>query len=246
MSPNVMWRDAHSMRIVCDPSYEFAMRTPSAGEAAGVEKGLFVRCHSPSQHRVAMGKSAEAANNVGVDLGVFCDFIVAQVACQLEASFLIGENFRMHERQIEELALLLRHLAVEAALESAIGDGAGDRIGLVGPRPFAEHVARKLIENEDERERALWRRLPRCELVIRGRAPERAKARRDLGVESVVLGKPFVRAGGAPEREHLHRRDRRGRRCDGIAGHSRTRPAVMSSYSAGSSRTKALLRGSLK
>ena len=28
------------MQIVCDPSYEFAMRTPSAGEAAGVEKGL--------------------------------------------------------------------------------------------------------------------------------------------------------------------------------------------------------------
>src|SRR3954465_1319698 len=83
----------------------------------------------------------------------------------------------MHERQIEELALLLRHLAVEAALESAIGDGAGDRIGLVGPRPSAEHVARKLIENEDERERALGRRLPRCKLVIRGRAPERAKAR---------------------------------------------------------------------
>ena len=58
------------MRIVCDPSYEFAMRTPSAGEAAGVEKGLLVRCHNPSQHRVAMGKPAEAANDVGVELGV--------------------------------------------------------------------------------------------------------------------------------------------------------------------------------
>ena len=153
------------MRIQCG---SFAIRhmnsqcaLPSAGEAAGVEKGLFVRCHSPSQHRVAMGKSAEAANNVGVVLGVFCDFIIAQAACQLESSFLIGENFRMHERQIEELALLLRHLAVETALESAIGDGAGDRIGLVGPRLSAEHVARKLIENEDQRERALGRRLPR-------------------------------------------------------------------------------------
>ena len=38
----------------------------------------------------------------------------------------------MHERQIEESALLLRHLAVEAAPDGAIGDGAGDRIGLVG------------------------------------------------------------------------------------------------------------------
>src|SRR3954469_11374371 len=121
MSPNVMWRDAHSMRIVCHPSCEFAMRVRSAGEAAGVEKGLFVRCHSPSQHRVAMGKAAEAANDIGVGLSVFCDFIVAQAACQLEASFLIGENLGMHERQIEELALLLRHIAVEAALESAIG-----------------------------------------------------------------------------------------------------------------------------
>ena len=63
-----------------------------------------------------MGKPAEAANDVGVELGVFCDFIVAQAACQLEASFLIGENFRMHERQIEESALQLRHIVVEAAL----------------------------------------------------------------------------------------------------------------------------------
>jgi len=149
-----MRRDAHSMRIVCDPSYEFAMHTPSAGEAVGVEKGLLVRCHRPSQHGVAMGKPAEAANDAGVELGVLCDFIVAQAACQLEASFLIGENLRMHERQIEESALQLRHIVVEAALESAIGNGAGDRIGLVGPRLPAEHVARKLIENEDERERA--------------------------------------------------------------------------------------------
>ena len=62
----------------------------SAGEAAGVEKGLLVRCHNPSQHRVAMGKPAEAANDVGVELGVLCDFIVAQTTRQLEASFVIG------------------------------------------------------------------------------------------------------------------------------------------------------------
>ena len=69
-------------------------------------------------------------------------------ARQLEASFLIGENFRVHERHIEELALLLRHLAVEAALESAIGDGAGDRIGSKVRAQSAEHVARKLIEHD--------------------------------------------------------------------------------------------------
>jgi hypothetical protein len=103
------------MRIQCG---SFAIRhtnsqctLPQPAKPSGVEKGLLVRCHRPSQHGVAMGKPAEAANDVGVELGVLCDFIVAQAACQLEASFLIGENLRMHERQIEESALQLRHIA---------------------------------------------------------------------------------------------------------------------------------------
>ena len=93
------------MQIVCDPSYEFAMRTPSAGEAAGVEKGLLVRCRSAAEHRVAMRETAEAADDVGVELGPFQQFGVARPRAQREASFLIGERFGMLERQIEELAL---------------------------------------------------------------------------------------------------------------------------------------------
>ena len=88
----------------------------------------------------------------------------------------------MHERQIEEAALLLRHLPVEAALDGAIGDGAGSRIRLVGARLPAEHVAGELIEHDDERERALRRRLPACKPGRRRpRARARQKARRDLG-----------------------------------------------------------------
>src|SRR6185503_18518831 len=106
----------------------------SAGEAAGVEKGLLLRRRDAPQYRVTMGKAAEAANDVGMLLGVCHEFVVAVSARQVQASALIGQHFRVHERQIEEAALVLRHLPVEAALERTIGDGARNRIRLVGTR----------------------------------------------------------------------------------------------------------------
>src|SRR5882757_9430044 len=82
----------------------------SPGEATGVEKGLLLRRHHASEHRVAMGEPAETANDAGMELGICHEFIVAISARQLHASFLIGGIFRVHERHIEEAALLLRHL----------------------------------------------------------------------------------------------------------------------------------------
>ena len=122
----------------------------------------------------------------------------------------------MLERQIEELALLLRHLAVEAARESAIGDGAGDRIGLRRSRACPRNMLRGNWSSTRMSASAPSGVVSHDrKLVIRGgRVRAVPEARRDLGVEGVVLGEPFVRAGGAPEREHVHRRDRRGRRRD--------------------------------
>src|SRR5690242_7369151 len=63
----------------------------SAREAAGVEKGLLLRCRDAPQYRVTMGKAAEATNDVGMVLGICHEFVVAVSARQVQASGLIGQ-----------------------------------------------------------------------------------------------------------------------------------------------------------
>ena len=77
----------------------------SAGKAAVVEEGLLVRVRGAAQQRVAVREAAEAADDLGMVLGIFREFIIAIGARQLQASFLIGYILRVVEWQIEELAL---------------------------------------------------------------------------------------------------------------------------------------------
>src|SRR5262249_3446268 len=71
----------------------------SAGKSAGIEEGLLVRPGGEAQHRIAMREAPEAADDVGMLLGVFGEFIIAILARQLQAAFLIDEIFRVHKRQ---------------------------------------------------------------------------------------------------------------------------------------------------
>src|SRR5262245_66420382 len=104
----------------------------SARKAAGVEEGLLLRTGGAAQRSVAMRESAEATDDVGMLLGVFRELVVAVAAREFHAAFLIGEIFRVLERQIEELALDMRDLPVEHASDGAIGDGARNPVGLAG------------------------------------------------------------------------------------------------------------------
>src|SRR5207248_11434767 len=74
----------------------------SAGKPAIVEKGLLLRRRGAAQDRVAMRETSEAANDIGMPLGVFAELIIVVAARQLQAAFLVREVFRVHERQIEE------------------------------------------------------------------------------------------------------------------------------------------------
>src|SRR5262252_8974528 len=124
----------------------------SARKAAGIEEGLLLRPGGAAQRRVAVRESAEATDDVGMLLGVFRELIAALAARERDAAVLIGEIFPRLERDTEELEFGVRALPVDPALDSAIGDGAGNRIGLVSARVDAEHVARELVEHDDERE----------------------------------------------------------------------------------------------
>src|SRR5215472_6971174 len=202
------------------------MRSPR--KAAAVEEGLLLRPGGAAQRRVAVWESAEASDDVGMLLGVFRELIVAVAARERDAAFLIGEIFRVLEREIEELALGVRDLPVEPASDGAIGDGAGNPIGLVGAPVAAEHVARELVEHDDERERTLRRLVP-VQLAVAAGLPEARKAQRDLGVEGRVLLEPLVGPGRAPECEHLHRPDRLGGGAARAGDHSRTSSALIRS-----------------
>src|SRR6516164_8558446 len=139
----------------------------SARKAAAIEEGLLLRPGGAAQRRVAVRKPSETTDDVGMLLGAFRELIVAVAARERDAAFLIGEIFRVLEWQIEELALDMRDLSVEPASDGAIGDGAGDTVGLVGARVAAEHVARELVEHDDERERTLRRFLQGASLPSR-------------------------------------------------------------------------------
>src|SRR5262249_5509943 len=142
------------------------------------------------------------------------------------------------------LPLRMWRLQVETALDGAIGHRAGELVRRVATPVTAEHIAGELVEYDDERERTLRGVFPSRQLAFAGGVPEGRKASCDLGVEQRVLLEPLVGSGGAPECEHVRGLDRLG--CAEAAGHSRTRPALICSYSAGSTRTNALRCGSLK
>src|SRR5258708_25704129 len=168
----------------------------SARKPGAIEEGLLLPPGGAAQRRVAVRESPEATDDVGVSLGVFRELIVAVAAREREAAFLIGEIFRVLEWQIEELALVMRDVAVEPASDGAIGDGAGSTVGLVGAPVAAERVARELVEHDDERERTLRRLLPGRELAVAPALPEPRNTRRDLGLAGRLLLAPRVVARG--------------------------------------------------
>src|ERR1700688_1268947 len=69
----------------------------SPGKTPAGEKRLLLRRAGTAQHRVAVGKAPEAADDVGVLLGVLCELIVAIAARQLHAAVLVGQMFRVHQ-----------------------------------------------------------------------------------------------------------------------------------------------------
>ena len=122
--------------------------------------------------RLAVREAAEAADDVGVDSAHFNAVGVADRAVERDAALLVGEVFRMLERQIEETA----HRRVRRGRSRADGAARRPRVpsgSVAKARALAaEHVARKLVEHDQQRQRALAALLP---------AGERAGGRRLIG-----------------------------------------------------------------
>ena len=74
---------------------------------------------------------------------------------QLDAAQLVGELLRMHERHVEEIPQAGSIRASAPRSMARRGDLARERIAGIGPDIAAKHVAGKLVEHDDERQRAV-------------------------------------------------------------------------------------------
>src|SRR6266536_3435537 len=185
---------------------ETALRTATssgpAKSAAFEESALRVGIGA-AERAVAVRKTPEPANDVGVHLGVFFAFGIAGLAAERDTAFLVGEALRMHQRQMEEAPLRRFKQPVGALRDRLLGNRARLGVARERARVAPEQIARKLIEQDEERQRAVRRRLPVVEPAGCRGLIGRKKPGADLGVEGLFALEPFCRPGRAPEREHL-------------------------------------------
>jgi hypothetical protein len=122
----------------------------------------------------------------------------------------------------------MRDLPVEAAADCALGDAAGKFVSRVRAPVIAKHVARKLVEHDDTRERAFGRLFPVHQFARANGVPEREKAPPDFEIEGLALLEPFIGSGCAPECKHVSWAGR-GFVKRGAAGHRRSSPELIRS-----------------
>jgi hypothetical protein len=147
-------------------------------------------------------EAAEALDDLAVP-DCIAQLLRVEILHQLAAQDLVGERLAVLERQVGEKLLRLRQRLVPAALEDHARRR--ERLGIrrEGPRLAAEHVARKLVEYNDEREAAVRRVGPVSEQACRGVLVKRQEARADLGVEGRALDEPVLGVLDEPEAQNL-------------------------------------------
>lgn len=110
---------------------------------------------------------------------------------QFDLPVLIHQILRMLERQVEEPADVALDLQVMPGLQRAKSEHPRQRIGGEGMARAPEHIARKLVEQDQQGQRALRSLRPGIQFSPGGgemRVPEAAP---ETGVESVILGEPL-------------------------------------------------------
>src|SRR5262249_13746469 len=107
----------------------FHLVHPSSRKSATIQKCLLLRGGDTPEHGIAVREPAEAADDVGMLLGVFEGTFISCRPTQLKATLLVRKRFRMQVGEIEEELLRLGGLQIEPALNRAAGGGAGKRVG---------------------------------------------------------------------------------------------------------------------
>src|SRR5882724_3674823 len=110
-----------------------------------VQEYGFLRSRGTPEHCVAPGKAPKAGDLFAVAerIGIITAACPQALGDQRNASVLVGEVLRMHERQVEEDAQRGRHTPVEAGFERAFGGGARGGVAGESLGAASEHVARE-------------------------------------------------------------------------------------------------------
>ena len=127
-----------------------------------------------AEHGVAVREAAEAADDVGVQLRPFQQLRRRRWRGTARAALLVGQRFRMLERQIEELPLA----AAAPAGRSRVRSRGRRPARASGSAAKARALPRNMLRGNwsstiDERQRALRRSLPMRKLAAR-RRPRRS------------------------------------------------------------------------
>ena len=154
-----------------------------------------------------MWKAPEARDDVVVVLGpAVVGFALHSGLEQFDLPRLISEVLRMLQRQIEESPDVALYLQVVPGLQRLPGDHPSQGIGGEGMARTAECVARKLVKQDQQGQRALRRRGPGIQRPPGSSMVPRLEPLAEQGVESLVPGEPLRRSGLFPEGDDVGRR----------------------------------------
>ena len=154
-----------------------------------------------------MRKAAEAPDDPVVVLGPAV--VVGPLHPRLEQfhlPVLIRPVLRMLQRQIVEPADVARDLQIVPRLQGPPREHPRQRIGGEGVRRAAETVPRKLVQQDQQRQRPLGRPGPVVQLAPGGGDMGVMEAPAEFGVEGVVPGEPLFRPRLFPEGDDGGRR----------------------------------------
>ncbi len=139
-----------------------------------------------------MREAAEAGDDILVVLGpAVVGFAFHPGLKQPDLEILVGAILRMLEGQVEEPADVALDLQVLSGLKRVPRDGPRQRIGGEGMARAPEGIPRKLVQQDQQGQRALGRVRPGIQLPPRGGKVRRLELFAEEGVENPVPGEPL-------------------------------------------------------
>ena len=175
-----------------------------ACEAAAIEKGLFVWRRLAAEHRIAVRKTAEPLDDVAVldrvlHISSARSAVCSTQKCWSARSSECSKGRRKNTRRFCSTACQM------AGLKRLPGEVPRQRIGREHVRRAAKAVARELVEQDHQRQRAFGMVDPVVELAPRRRKMQLAEPVVEAGVECGVLREPGILSGIAPEFDDFRR-----------------------------------------
>ena len=185
--------------------------THSAGHVVIFQKLPLGLPRAAAKRAIAMGEPPEFFDHIPMLPRVAQLLRIIEHLVQSYTAILIEQRLGMHERQIEKRPHRQIGRLIKAARKCAISHSPSHRIGREGARFPAKHIARKLVEEKHERERALCAVLPSpkpaaCSGLVRCK-----ESRSNSEVKRVVARESLVGPSFAPESHNLRGADAKQR-----------------------------------